>query len=372
MNSKLPITLLILLLAFTAISAQVTKLVYEQQVQFEDKAEEDQPQARGILNSFQPLLLSYSERSLNTIVEVMIDDRYILVETRIKDGEGIFSLKYQDKKEVYYLNDITGERKKFDNKMRSYLKDDFSQLKFKRKKNKDSEQEKYKADNNDIKVELLVDLETKIEGRDGLYTEFIYDNHLITRTQKYFKKDRKKVNIKLLSIDQLDVGDHYIHDIIFKNQKLLHANKHIAKDSLEYNINSPDVFVKSLTQDELINLNRYKDNGKYLLVDFWGTWCKPCLKKMPELKAFYDANHEQVDVISLNYNDPNLERIQSKIKEYEMTWDMGTVTEKMLNYLNPQRHFPGLLLFDDEMKLVLRERSKIGLLKSTNILEGGP
>ncbi len=28
--------------------------------------------------------------------------------------------------------------------------------------------------------------------------------------------------------------------------------------------------------------------GKYVLLDFWGTWCGPCLKEMPRLKEVYD------------------------------------------------------------------------------------
>jgi thiol-disulfide isomerase/thioredoxin len=42
--------------------------------------------------------------------------------------------------------------------------------------------------------------------------------------------------------------------------------------------------------------------GHWVLVNFWATWCGPCLKEMPELSAL-DAMREQVDVIGLDYED---------------------------------------------------------------------
>ncbi|HEY9143000.1 MAG TPA: TlpA disulfide reductase family protein, partial [Arenimonas sp.] len=45
-----------------------------------------------------------------------------------------------------------------------------------------------------------------------------------------------------------------------------------------------------------------QQRGQWVVVNFWATWCKPCLKEIPDLSAF-DAARDDVLVIGLAYEE---------------------------------------------------------------------
>jgi len=69
-----------------------------------------------------------------------------------------------------------------------------------------------------------------------------------------------------------------------------------------------DFDVQSLTGDRL-SPAQYK--GKVLLIDFWATWCKPCLAEMPHVKTVYDKYKDkgfEIVGISLDRSRSDLDR----------------------------------------------------------------
>lgn len=76
-------------------------------------------------------------------------------------------------------------------------------------------------------------------------------------------------------------------------------------------------FTMPSVEGKEISLSDYR--GKYVVLDFWGSWCVWCIKGMPRMKAFYEAHQDKMQLIGVNCADkPAL--CQASIKKHQMTW----------------------------------------------------
>jgi len=60
--------------------------------------------------------------------------------------------------------------------------------------------------------------------------------------------------------------------------------------------------------------------GKVLLVDFWDTWCEPCMGEMPNVIATYNKYHGQgFEILGVSL-DADKARLLAVLKSQKMTW----------------------------------------------------
>ena len=64
--------------------------------------------------------------------------------------------------------------------------------------------------------------------------------------------------------------------------------------------------------------------GSWVVVNFWATWCSPCLKEIPDLSAF-DAAREDVQVIGLAYEDITPEDMRAFLAEHPAGYPVALV-----------------------------------------------
>ena len=64
--------------------------------------------------------------------------------------------------------------------------------------------------------------------------------------------------------------------------------------------------------------------GKWAIVNFWATWCGPCLKEMPELSAL-DAMREHIVVVGLAYEDNTPEAMVAFMKQHQVVYPIALV-----------------------------------------------
>lgn len=79
------------------------------------------------------------------------------------------------------------------------------------------------------------------------------------------------------------------------------TNADVANENLIGLGESPPDWTAKNAFDETVGLTTYR--GKILVIDFWGTWCAPCIKSIPSIQKLKDTFNEQIEVVGVAVND---------------------------------------------------------------------
>jgi len=104
-------------------------------------------------------------------------------------------------------------------------------------------------------------------------------------------------------------------DLINELQKM--ADRKKIRDTLAPGAPFPD-FNESDVNGNPLSISKYK--GKVVLVDFWATWCPPCVAELPEIQKAYDKFHSQgFEVVGVSL-DEEKGKLQQFVKQKKMPW----------------------------------------------------
>ena len=133
----------------------------------------------------------------------------------------------------------------------------------------------------------------------------------------------------------------------------------ISLISFSQNRTLPKVDLKTL-DNNTYNTSNFDNDGKPIIISFWATWCKPCIKELNNIAEVYEDWQDEtgVKVIAISIDDArNMSKVKPKVNA--LLWDYEV-------YCDPNGDFkramgvgavPHTFLLDENREIVYQHTS---------------
>jgi thiol-disulfide isomerase/thioredoxin len=104
------------------------------------------------------------------------------------------------------------------------------------------------------------------------------------------------------------------------------------------------------SQGKVHRLEAYK--GKWVLVNFWATWCPPCLEEIPDLVALHEDSKNNLVVIGIALDYKNPKQVLEFADQMMISYPVVLGNYAMAAQIGPVRGLPMTYLYNPQGKLV--------------------
>lgn len=103
---------------------------------------------------------------------------------------------------------------------------------------------------------------------------------------------------------------------------------------------APDFEFKSMETGETVKLSDYQAEGKVVFINFWATWCPPCVMEIPDIQKLYETYGDTLEVVGVSV-DTDEAAVADFIAKNGLTYTLGIdPTMSLLMTTYPSQYIP--------------------------------
>lgn len=202
---------------------------------------------------------------------------------------------------------------------------------------------------------LIIDnqaLNINYQGLNNNIGSFFYQPESLSFENKdvWFKKQFEKQQRDTLVFNRNTIKI----DSISSDMKNIYITK-IRKLEKNYG-NYTGAFIKDFDlvdfENKKTKLHEVLKEKKYTLLDFWASWCGPCIEKFPEIKKLQNLHSDKLTVIGLS-TENDFQKAKKAVEKYNLSWRnfQGKAISNQLDI----HSIPSLFLIDENGKILSRD-----------------
>ena len=121
-----------------------------------------------------------------------------------------------------------------------------------------------------------------------------------------------------------------------------------AKEAMKPGNPAPEFTLKDLDGK---NFDLSSLRGKYVVLDFWGSWCGWCIKGIPEMKKAYEKYKGKIEFVGIDCNDTE-DKWKKAVAEHQLPWiNVRNIDEPDVAVMYGVSGYPTKYVIDPEGKI---------------------
>jgi cytochrome c biogenesis protein CcmG/thiol:disulfide interchange protein DsbE len=128
----------------------------------------------------------------------------------------------------------------------------------------------------------------------------------------------------------------------------------ITKAQTLINSKVPATAIKTI-DGSAVNTSTFSNNGKPIIIDFWATWCKPCIAELDAINDEYAdwAKETGVKIIAVSVDDARtMAKVQAFVREKGWTYDVYLDANQDFQHAMQVINCPCTFIIDGTGKIV--------------------